>query len=152
MALTTASKIADYLLCLSAKHGDLLTPLKLQKLVYYADAWHLALRDNALIEEDFEAWVHGPVVRNLYYRFKEYKWKPITENIELPKLPLSICKYLHDFYAFFGKFTAIELEQMTHQETPWIEARKGLSIDAECTNCISKETMKHFYKNMSLNG
>ena len=54
--------------------------LKLQKLVYYAQAWHLALRDVPLFEEDFEAWVHGPVIPALYQEYKKFGWRPILEG------------------------------------------------------------------------
>lgn len=84
-----ATKIADYLLAECRERGELLTNLKLQKLLYYADAWNLALRDRPLFEEKFKAWVHGPVLTSQYHRFKDYRWKPISEEIEMPELKKS---------------------------------------------------------------
>src|SRR5258708_4115865 len=52
--------------------GDSITHLKLQKLVYYAQAWSLALRNKPLFDEDFVAWTHGPVVKSVWRRFKGY--------------------------------------------------------------------------------
>ena len=83
MAISTANNIADYLLFFAHEHGDQITPLKLQKLVFYADAWYMALNnDRELIPNQFEAWVHGPVVRELYNRFSDYKWRAIDEEIK----------------------------------------------------------------------
>lgn len=148
-AITNANVVADYFINLAQRSGDLITPLKLQKLVYYADAWHIVHYDNELIEENFEAWVHGPVVRSLYKRFEKYQWNPITEEVKLPsELALSTSKYLHELFSYFNKYTAYELEQMTHLEEPWLEARRGVPIDEACTNKINKATMKSFYKNL----
>ena len=57
---TTAEQVAEYfLLLVDDDAGDVMTNLRLQKLVYYAQAWRLAILDEALFEDDFEAWVHG---------------------------------------------------------------------------------------------
>jgi len=61
-------------------HVRNLTPLKLQKLIYYAHGWHLALRDQPLIDELIEAWEYGPVVPNVYHEFKEFGNQPITRR------------------------------------------------------------------------
>ena len=51
---------------------------KLQKLCYYAVAWHYALYDSQLVENDeFEAWIHGPVSPSLWHEYKDYVWKPL---------------------------------------------------------------------------
>ena len=65
----TISDIADYFITKNHEYGDYITNLKLQKLVYYAQAWYLAFLDKPLFDEDFEAWVHGPVNRDLYDRY-----------------------------------------------------------------------------------
>ena len=65
MAVTTLNSVADYLLCFAQEHGDVMTPLKLQKMVFYADAWYMALNDGEeLIADRFEAWVHGSPITN----------------------------------------------------------------------------------------
>ena len=69
--------IADYFVRLANETGDYISNLKLQKLVYYAQAWYLAISDEALFEEDFEAWVHGPVIPELYQEYKSFGWRPI---------------------------------------------------------------------------
>ncbi|MCV5933728.1 DUF4065 domain-containing protein, partial [Escherichia coli] len=85
MTISTVNDIAYYLLFFAHEHGDQITPLKLQKLVFYADAWYMALNNGQeLIPDQFEAWVHGPVARELYSRFADYKWRPIDEEIQCP--------------------------------------------------------------------
>lgn len=149
MAVTTLNSVADYLLCFAQEHGDVMTPLKLQKMVFYADAWYMALNDGReLISDRFEAWVHGPVARDLYSRFADYKWRPITEDIQCPKITDDIKDHLEEIYQVFGGFSAYELEQLTHQEEPWIKARAGLSDTSPCQNPIDKKLTAGFYRSM----
>lgn len=151
MAEISINQTADYFLRKSHEVGECLTNLKLQKLVYYAQAWYLAIYDKELFDAEFEAWIHGPVNRDLYFRFKKYLWQPITEDIEIPKLSKLIKEYLDEVFDVFGGISAYELERMTHNETPWIEARNGIPHDRKCSTPISQKTMKEFYKNLSTN-
>jgi uncharacterized phage-associated protein len=70
-------EVANYFIWLANETGSFLSNLKLQKLVYYAQAWHLALEESPLFEEDFEAWIHGPVLPTLYQKYESFSWKPI---------------------------------------------------------------------------
>ena len=150
MAVTTLNSVADYLLCFAQEHGDVMTPLKLQKMVFYADAWYMALNDGEeLVADQFEAWVHGPVARSLFIRFADYKWRPITEEISCPDLPEDVVQHLDEIYQVFGGYTAYELEQMTHQEKPWLVARGGIPSDAPCQNVIDKGVSAEFYRAMA---
>lgn len=141
--------IADYLLHESGQRGENLTNLKLQKLLYYADAWNLALRDQELFSEEFKAWVHGPVLLSQYHRFKDYKWKPITEAIKRPDLDANLSNHLDEIIDVFGCETAVSLELMTHRELPWIAARGDIPPTEPSTASISKETMKQFYRSVN---
>lgn len=140
-----SNKLANYLLRSCSDRGELLTPLKLQKLMFYADAWHMVIFDTELTSEKFQAWVHGPVALTQYHRFKEYKWKPISEDVQIPRYPEETINFLEEIVDIFGSEPAVALEMMTHQELPWIEARKGLADDEPCSNYISKDTTKKFY-------
>lgn len=149
MAVTTLNSVADYLLCFAQEHGDVMTPLKLQKMVFYADAWYMALNDGEeLIADRFEAWVHGPVARDLYIRFADYKWQPITREVLCPRLPYQVREHLEEIYNVFGRYSAYELELMTHQEEPWLMARGRLPSDAPCENRIDKYVTAEFYRSM----
>lgn len=66
MAELAAKRVADYIIAFAHEHGDPVSNLKLQKLLYYAQAWHLALHDNPLFDERIEASVHGPAVPPVY--------------------------------------------------------------------------------------
>lgn len=146
MQFSQSYELADYLIIESRERGELLTPLKLQKLMFYADAWYLALYDTELTNERFQAWVHGPVALSQWHRFKDFKWRPIDADIERPAFNSVTTKHLNEIIDVFGSETAVSLERMTHQETPWIEARAGLPDDEPCSNYISKDTTKEFYR------
>ncbi|TOQ55495.1 hypothetical protein CGG93_24970, partial [Vibrio parahaemolyticus] len=65
--------LADYIITKLSEGGESLNNLKLQKLTYYCDAWHLAFYDEKLVDTNFQAWIHGPVCRELYDRFSSSK-------------------------------------------------------------------------------
>jgi len=149
MALTTAKAVADFFLNFVHEHGDVLTNLKLQKLVYYAQAWHLALKGKPLFDDEIQAWVHGPVVPSLYGRFKKHRWEAIAEQPVLPELPKAVHHHLVEVFSVYGRFSAWDLERMTHQETPWLNARKGLTLDEEGKHPISHKDMHAFYAKLA---
>jgi len=150
MPASTANGVADYLLWFAKEHGDLLTPLKLQKLMFYADAWHMVMNEGEeLIAEPFEAWVHGPVHRDTYSRFSAHRWNAIPCDAVKPDISPALEKFLNDVYTVFGGFSAYELEQLTHQEAPWKAARGNLAPDATCTTPIDKGLTRSFYTEMS---
>ena len=128
-----------------------MTNLKLQKLIYYAQAWFLALHDTSIFDEDVQAWVHGPVLPSQYHRFSHFRWQPILEEIGPPKIgDEDVETHLHEIIDVFGTETAVALERITHQEAPWIEARDGLPPDALCTNVITKESIRDYYRSLSV--
>jgi uncharacterized phage-associated protein len=143
------NKLADFLLLECRERGELLTNLKLQKLIYYADAWNLVIRKTSLVSEDFEAWVHGPVLPSQFHRFKEYRWKPIDRDIEAPNLSQEIITHLKEIVDVFGSESAVALELMTHRERPWIEARGDLAPTDPSNAKISKETMRVYYSTLA---
>ncbi len=148
MAPTTANQVADYILCRVHEWEDLITNLKLQKLVYYAQAWFLALYDQPLFDDRLEAWVHGPVQPALYQRFKKYSWGPITEEVPCPDYTEDIKSHLEEILDIYGDLTAHHLERLVHQEDPWRKARGGLPPDAFCTDPLRHEDMKIFYRSL----
>lgn len=137
--------IAKYFICLANETGSFISNLKLQKLVYYAQAWHLALHELPLFDEDFEAWVHGPVIPALYHNYKHFGWKPIQEEATL-NLSESILCYLKEVADEYFACDAYELERMTHIESPWQRAREGIASDEPSTNVIFKDWMQEYYK------
>ena len=148
MVPTTADKVADYIICYFQKKGEEITHLKLQKLVYYSQAWFLALHNKRLFNDRFEAWIHGPVVRSLYHRFKDYSWKPIVEEVDCPIFSNEIDDHIKEVLDAYGELTAEDLEYIVHRETPWLKARGDLHPLEPSTALIDEKEMKSFYKKL----
>ena len=133
--------------------GSQITPLKVQKLLYYAQAWHLALYDKPLMDARFEAWAHGPVCPEVYYGLNNFRYNPV--NSEAPyfedakdiddETNLDLLNQIMDIY---GIYDAKYLENLTHQEEPWIKTRGRLSGEARCQEEIPQDLMMNFYKRM----
>ncbi len=145
-----AVAIAKWFLCnIDLASGDLITHLKLQKLVYYAQAWYLALNDKELFPEEIEAWAHGPVVPCIFQAFKGNGFDPIPCPSDCPVFDKEITSHLSEILDVYGIYEAKYLERLTHQEAPWLLARGNLPIEVSSHNIISKESMKDFYKKMN---
>jgi len=138
--------IAKYIIYQFQDAGDFISNLKVQKLLYYVQGWHLGLYETPVFNEDFEAWIHGPVLVDVYHHFKHYKWLPITEEITVPVLEEKYKNHIDEVLNAYGCDSAWELELKTHREYPWIKARKGLSIDAPSSEIITKDSMMLFFK------
>jgi len=145
-SMLTCFDVAEFFIHLANETGSYISNLKLQKLVYYAQAWHLALYNEPLFEEDFEAWVHGPVIPALYQKYKKFSWKPIQEEVEEPDIPEDILDFLGEVVKVYFGCDAYYLERMTHQENPWIQARGSLLKDDICDEIITKESMREYFK------
>lgn len=128
-----------------------MTHQKVQKLCYYAQAWSFALRDTPLVDEPFEAWVHGPVSPALYEEFQDPCWKTVNR---IPGYDLSIgsddIDLLEDVWITYGDQSGNALESLTHSEPPWILARGGLGPYEKSHRVISAESMKDYYKRIYL--
>ncbi len=127
--------------------GDVVTHLKLHKLMYYAQAWHLANTDEPLIDEEFEAWAHGPVCTAAYHHFKGINWSQHLAKIDnAPAINSGEIKgFLSLVDKEYGQFSAKALEKKTHIEHPWQTARGNLLPHDRCNEVISKESMQMFY-------
>ncbi|MDY6902770.1 MAG: DUF4065 domain-containing protein [Cyanobacteriota bacterium] len=140
--------IADYFIWLANDSGSFISNLKLQKLVYYAQAWYLAINGQPLFDEDFEAWIHGPTIPSLYQKYKEFNRLPIIKEIDYQQLTQKLgdtILFLQDVADEYFSCDAYELERMTHIEDPWIQARKGLPNDLPSNAIIDKQWMKEYY-------
>jgi len=154
--MTTANNVADWFLSrIDGNRGDTISPLKIQKLIYYAQAWHFTLFNAPIFEENFEAWQHGPVVRSVFDRFRHI---PIYNSINLSEEKVEETKFdeetielLEDILTIYGEHNAAYLEDLTHSEDPWIIARGDTPSVGRCENVITLETMKKYYSKI-LNG
>lgn len=144
-------KAANYFISkVDDESGEVMTHLKLQKLTYYAQAWHLAIYDKKLFNENFEAWAHGPVNPRMFHYYKAYGYNPIPfpETFDLNDYTEEEREFLDDIWNVYGKYDAKYLERLTHREKPWKEARGNLPEGARCDHVISEETMKEYYSEL----
>lgn len=147
--LISPAHASDFLLAESRERGEVLTNLKLQKLLFYGQAWYLALKGRELFAENFQAWVHGPVLPSQYRRFRDFQWKPLTVDVARPQPPEDVANHLVEIVDVFGSENAVALELMTHREDPWRDARGDLPPDRPSTARIDKEAMRAFYRSLA---
>lgn len=122
-----------------------MTHKKLQKLCYYAQAWHCALLGQPLFSEFFQAWVHGPVSPELYRRYSSYKWLDIPKESNPPTFPPKTTEVLEAVWNTYGPFDGDQLEAQTHGEAPWKDARGELQPYESCYTVIPVEAMRKYY-------
>jgi uncharacterized phage-associated protein len=153
----TYQDIADFFIALSNSAQDLITNLKLQKLLYYTQAWYLAINNKPLFDGTFQAWVHGPVLPELYNEYKNFRWMPIERN-DLTEKVLDKLKekfgeqislFMDDIVKEYFGLSAYQLETLVHSEEPWKKARLGLNPDEPSTNSIQNEWMSEYYRQFS---
>jgi len=137
-----AIDIAIYFLYKANIEGDLITNLKLQKLLYYAQAWYLVNFNRPLFNDEIKAWRFGPVIESVYHKFKNFRHTAIIyrskEEIK-KKFTTTDLNFLNEFYDIYINYSAHDLLQMSHNEAPWIEAYESTS------QIINIERMKEFY-------
>lgn len=139
--MLTCRDVGKYFLALTDEEaGDLISNLKLQKLVYYAQGFCLAIFDKALFSEQIEAWQHGPVVPELYHEYKKYASGSISkpDTLDLDKFGNDEKELMDEVYEVFGQFSALRLRAMTHEEQPW-------KLVSETAGVISHESMKEYF-------
>lgn len=114
---------------------------KLQKLAYYVYAWYMTFYGVKIANMEFEAWEHGPVCRRLYNQYRCYGWNIIPPYKGFVLANDEKIKFIQGVLNVYGCYSADELEKMTHDELPWIEARNTRMMNA----VISDTTMKMYY-------
>ena len=150
LMIYNANVAADAFLWRSAEKGMSVSNLMLQKLLYYAHAWNLVLNAGPLFREPIEAWVHGPVVPSVFRRFKMHRWNPIPPPAT-PCDDAALLRHLDSILTVYGRYTAKQLETLTHREAPWRDARRGYATDQPSNVVISDEAMQTFYSRLAAN-
>ncbi|CAD5935341.1 Phage-associated protein (Modular protein) [Planktothrix tepida] len=121
---SNALDIAKYLITLaSPEEEDLMTNLRLQKLLYYAQGFHLALFGKRLFSEKIEAWQYGPVVPDVYRIYKQYGSNPLPQpdDFNIDQYSQETQELLDEVYEVYGQYTAPILKRFTDQEPPYKE-------------------------------
>lgn len=146
-----AKGLANLFLDWSDDDGISVSPMKLQKLLFFAHADFLVRHNKSLIKQDFEAWDYGPVIPSLYQEFKGYRDKPIgsramsfdpvaAKRVQATcKLAEADLRMLRQSFDFYKRLSAIQLSEMSHEfEGAWRQARalfaNGLNMDRRISN------------------
>jgi uncharacterized phage-associated protein len=147
----TSQEVADYFLSKAASEeegADLISNLKLQKLLYYAQGIHIALQDTPLFEEDIQAWQHGPVVPSIYQQYKGHGGNslpiPAPGTIDFTRYTPEERETLDEVYNGYGQFSAWRLREMTHNEGSWKDCYK----EGQSAIVISKMALNDYFKTL----
>lgn len=144
-----AKDIANYFLFKSQQEEqELLSNLKLQKLIYYSQGLHLALHGTALFNENIEAWNYGPVVPELYHLYKHYGKEGIIPDDKFVESSIDpkTREFLDEVYDVFGQYSAVRLMEISHNDKCWSEAGIGNIISHEAMKTDLKKYLKDEYK------
>jgi len=145
---TTARQVADYFLSkVDEEVGDNLSNLKLQKLLYYAQGFHLAVHGRPLFDDEIAAWRYGPVVPGVYHEFEHHRagaLPPPSADFDPEAIPADSQEILDEVFTVYGQFSALRLMEMTREEPPWADTPLGRSIPAE--------VMTSYFKTLVVDG
>jgi len=142
--MTSANDIAEVIL---ARSGPWTDAMRLQKLLYYVHAWHLAVTDEALFPERFKAYVDGPVIPQVWHLRKERSTRSAS-NQDPHAVPIDeLTSNLIDLVLVsYGSMSGEELSALTHVELPWLEARGDLPADAPSSEPLSNDSIAAFFR------
>ena len=135
--------VADYIL----KGSGEMPAMKLQKLVYYSQAWSLVWDEAPLFQEGIEAWANGPVVRALYARHRQNYFANRTqfEDGNCDALTQDQRETIDAVLHYYGDKSSQWLSDLTHMEDPWMDAREGLEAGERGQNEITHAAMAEYY-------
>jgi uncharacterized phage-associated protein len=126
--------------------------MKLQKLLYYAQGWHLAITGQPLFTDPIQAWRDGPVVPGVYSghrgRRKVSSW-PSGNPAALDKDSIQLLDLV---CASYGELSGDDLSKLTHSEDPWLQARRGLGEDERGDELITYDAMRRYFTGRELAG
>lgn len=144
LAVNKADVVVDYLLC---KCEDI-TPLALQKLLYYIQGFYYAFMGQFIFEENCEAWVHGPVFRKVYDKYKEYRFDPIqcSDTTGFETLTVYEVAVIDSVVKYLSCYSGKALEAFTHAENPWLLTRGDLPATVATDRIIEKELIGDYFK------
>jgi uncharacterized phage-associated protein len=149
MPLTTADEVADHLLTLAEERGDEVNNLKLNKLLYYAQAWHLGRYGEPLFPERFQAWSTGPVIPALYWKYKPWSIRHIGRHAAPPVFDDRTARLLREIADEYMWMDEYDLADLTYRETPWIRARGAIDIGDPCETELDEGDMRAFFRHIA---
>ncbi|OHD54247.1 MAG: hypothetical protein A2Y33_16380 [Spirochaetes bacterium GWF1_51_8] len=130
------------------EEGIPVDPMKIQKILYFANGFYLAAYNKRLIQERFQAWEYGPVIPELYQELKNFGMSPITETLSSLNEDISdIREPLESIWNDFKQFNAIQLSKITHENdplNPWLLAKKRKEITKKEEYLLDVEIIQYF--------
>lgn len=140
-----AIDVAEFIL---SRLGSM-SAMKLQKLVYYSQAWALVWTEQALFPEEIQAWSNGPVVYELYCVHRgRFRVDPGLFNGDPSRLSADQKDVVEKVLGFYGDKDPQWLSNLTHMEAPWQQARAGIAAGQSCSEIITKEAMLEYYSSL----
>ena len=147
--LNNESKINRVINYILNRCGDI-TPLALQKSLYYVQGFYYAFNDKFLFEEDCQAWAHGPVYPEVYFKYKHFKFDPIESKIEVSDTIFTSSELIiiENVVKHFCCYSGKVLEKFTHSEYPWLKTRGKIPELKSSTEIIKKEYIGKYFKDV----
>jgi uncharacterized phage-associated protein len=154
----SAKAIANAFINKASQNGEQLSPLKLQKLIYYASGYFIAAYDQPLIDCSIEAWTYGPVVPEVYREFRDLGSEPIVRwatdidwgsgaftPVPIPTQDARVMNVVDFVWNTYGKYSGLQLSDMTHApNTPWDLTRRSRPGIKNAD--ISENDLKSYFK------
>lgn len=139
--------------CMLHKVSDI-TPLALQKILYYAQAFYYTIFGVELFNDACQAWAHGPVYPDIYYKYRAFGYNPIDDPMlevdeDLNELTNREVDFIDSVISVFGCYSGTALATLTHNEKPWIDARGNLLPGDRSVTEIPKEAIHSYFKQMA---
>ena len=139
--MASVHDVAAYIL----DKSGMMTAMKLQKLVYYSQAWSLVWDDAPLFRERIEAWTNGPVVPALYDKHRGQLQVRSWSSGDPTALTRTQRETVDAVLKFYGKRSSQWLSDLTHREAPWVKARIGVAAGERGRKEISHASMVEYY-------
>ena len=131
-----AVQVAHWIIGEATRQGLKITPMQLQKILYYCQGWQLGMTGKPLFDDPVQAWQHGPVVHSVYDLYRRFGRYPIAPNTS--EAPAEIAGLIRHCVKEKGSFSAYTLREMTHNETPYLSTPRNGEI--------TQDVMKDFFE------
>jgi len=142
----TAMIVAEQVVDFCNAHGDLITNLRLQKLLYYIQAWFLALHNEPLFSDPIVASASGPIQETVFSEYQYCGIGPIVRPSRGRQVPKKLAGHIQDVMEAYGHLSTFDLERVSKSEEPWRSARQNLDLGDAARPVIPMEVMKRFYE------
>ena len=140
--------VALYILQLLLRDEEEVSAMKLQKICFYAQSWYIAKYNHPLFKHDFQAWKYGPVSPALY----EYHAKKSTVSLNNTIIPGNVQniaesdkEFIKAVVSIYGRFTGLQLSELSHSQDPWKNARRGIPEGSPSNNEITIESIRDYF-------